>query len=75
MRSTGGRYMVPVGEGTLGRIFNVLGKTIDSDAPVKAAALWPIHRPAPELKYQADRAHFRDGHQSREPDGAVYARR
>jgi F0F1-type ATP synthase beta subunit len=37
---------VPVGEGTLGRIFNVLGKTIDSDAPVTAAAYWPIHRRA-----------------------------
>ncbi|MBV8148028.1 MAG: F0F1 ATP synthase subunit beta, partial [Candidatus Eremiobacteraeota bacterium] len=48
----GGPITVPVGEGTLGRIFNVLGKTIDSDAPVKAAAQWPIHRPAPEFKYQ-----------------------
>ncbi|HEY2554075.1 MAG TPA: F0F1 ATP synthase subunit beta, partial [Candidatus Cybelea sp.] len=52
VRSSGGPIMVPVGEGTLGRIFNVLGKTIDSDAPVKAAAMWPIHRPAPGLKYQ-----------------------
>jgi F-type H+-transporting ATPase subunit beta len=50
--STGGPITVPVGEGTLGRIFNVLGKTIDSDAPVQAAAEWPIHRPAPEFKYQ-----------------------
>ena len=50
--STGGPITVPVGEGTLGRIFNVLGKTIDSDAPIKAAAEWQIHRPAPEFKYQ-----------------------
>ncbi|HEY9086429.1 MAG TPA: F0F1 ATP synthase subunit beta [Candidatus Tyrphobacter sp.] len=50
--NTGGPITVPVGEGTLGRIFNVLGKTIDSDAPVKAAAEWPIHRPPPEFKYQ-----------------------
>src|SRR5580704_17462761 len=50
--NTGGPITVPVGEGTLGRLFNVLGETIDSDAPVKAAAYWPIHRPAPELKYQ-----------------------
>ncbi len=50
--STGGPITVPVGEGTLGRIFNVLGRPIDSDAPVKAAATWPIHRPAPEFKYQ-----------------------
>ena len=50
--STGGPITVPVGEGTLGRIFNVLGETIDSDAPVEAAARWPIHRPPPALKYQ-----------------------
>ena len=35
VRSTGGPIMVPVGEGTLGRIFNVLGKTIDSDARLR----------------------------------------
>ena len=52
VRGTGGPITVPVGEGTLGRIFNVLGKTIDSDAPVNAAAHWPIHRPAPALKHQ-----------------------
>jgi F-type H+-transporting ATPase subunit beta len=52
VRNTGGPIEVPVGEGTLGRLFNVLGETIDSDEPVKAAARWPIHRPAPELKYQ-----------------------
>src|SRR5690348_7723873 len=52
VRDLGGPITVPVGEGTLGRIFNVLGETIDSDAPVEAAAHWPIHRPPPELKYQ-----------------------
>ena len=45
--NSGAAIQVPVGEGTLGRIFNVLGKAIDSDAPVTAAAYWPIHRPAP----------------------------
>lgn len=50
--NTGRPITVPVGEGTLGRIFNVLGRAIDSDAPVQAAAQWPIHRPAPEFKYQ-----------------------
>jgi F-type H+/Na+-transporting ATPase subunit beta len=50
--ATGGPIKVPVGEGTLGRIFNVLGKTIDSNEPVKAAAEWPIHRPAPDFKSQ-----------------------
>jgi F-type H+-transporting ATPase subunit beta len=52
VRSVGGPITVPVGEGTLGRLFNVLGETIDSDALVKAAARWPIHRLPPELKYQ-----------------------
>jgi F-type H+-transporting ATPase subunit beta len=43
---------VPVGEATLGRIFNVLGRAIDSDAPVAAAAYWPIHRSAPTFAQQ-----------------------
>ena len=76
VHSTGGPIMVPVGEGTLGRIFNVLGKAIDSDEPVKAAAVWPIHRPAPKFEVpRADREDLRDGHQSHRPDGAVHARR
>jgi F-type H+/Na+-transporting ATPase subunit beta len=50
--NSGAAIQVPVGEGTLGRIFNVLGKAIDSDEPVNAAAYWPIHRPAPEFAEQ-----------------------
>ncbi len=50
--SSGAPITVPVGEGTLGRIFNVLGKTIDSDEPVKAAAMWPIHREPPRFDQQ-----------------------
>jgi F-type H+-transporting ATPase subunit beta len=50
--NSGASITVPVGEGTLGRIFNVLGKTIDSDEPVKAAAYWPIHRDAPTFAQQ-----------------------
>ena len=50
---TGAPISVPVGEGTLGRIFNVLGQTVDKDpTPVKAAEYWPIHRPAPEFEDQ-----------------------
>src|ERR1700694_5096556 len=52
VQNTGGSITVPVGEGTLGRIFNVLGKAIDSDEPVKAAAMWPIHRDAPTFAQQ-----------------------
>ena len=50
--NSGASITVPVGEGTLGRIFNVLGKAIDSDEPVKAAAYWPIHRDAPTFAQQ-----------------------
>jgi F-type H+-transporting ATPase subunit beta len=52
VQNTGASITVPVGEGTLGRIFNVLGKAIDSDAPVKHAAMWPIHRDAPTFAQQ-----------------------
>ncbi len=44
---TGGPISVPVGERTLGRIFNVLGDTIDEGADVSAGERWPIHRDAP----------------------------
>jgi F-type H+/Na+-transporting ATPase subunit beta len=50
--NTGDSIKVPVGEATLGRIFNVLGKAIDSPAPVEAAAYWPIHRDAPTFAQQ-----------------------
>jgi F-type H+-transporting ATPase subunit beta len=52
VKNSGGPITVPVGEGTLGRIFNVLGKAIDSDEPVKEAAFWPIHRDAPTFAAQ-----------------------
>ena len=44
---TGGPISVPVGERTLGRIFNVLGDVIDEGAPIGEGERWPIHRPAP----------------------------
>lgn len=51
---TGAPIAVPVGEGTLGRIFNVLGETVDKDdAAVQAADYWPIHRPAPSFEDQS----------------------
>ena len=47
---TGAAISVPVGDGVLGRIFNVLGETVDhDDTPVKASEKWPIHRPAPKF--------------------------
>ena len=51
---TGAPIKVPVGPGCLGRIFNVLGETVDhDDTKVEAADYWPIHRPAPALENQA----------------------
>ena len=47
---TGGPITVPVGDVTLGRIFNLLGEPIDNGEPVNADERWPIHRPAPELR-------------------------
>ena len=51
--ATGSPIQVPVGEATLGRMFNVLGKPIDNqDAPNTEEKL-PIHRPAPSFEEQA----------------------
>ncbi|GAA0177738.1 F0F1 ATP synthase subunit beta [Clostridium sediminicola] len=50
---TGKPISVPVGDETLGRLFNVLGKTIDKDTEFKANEFYPIHRPAPSFTEQA----------------------
>jgi F-type H+-transporting ATPase subunit beta len=49
---TGGPITVPVGQVTLGRVFNVLGETIDEKGPVGASERLPIHRPAPAFDQQ-----------------------
>ena len=47
---TGAPISVPVGEATLGRIFNVLGEPIDEGRPVgDDAERWPIHRDPPQF--------------------------
>jgi F-type H+-transporting ATPase subunit beta len=46
---TGRPVSVPVGEGTLGRVFNVLGEPIDKRGDVKSDDYWPIHRKAPSV--------------------------
>jgi F-type H+-transporting ATPase subunit beta len=50
VRDLGGPISVPVGEVTLGRIFNVLGETIDEGAELGEHELWGIHRPAPKVE-------------------------
>src|ERR1035437_6583650 len=49
---TGGPISVPVGQGTLGRVFNVLGEAIDEKGAVQATEHLPIHRPAPAFDQQ-----------------------
>ncbi len=53
--ATGQPILVPVGEETLGRIFNVLGQPIDREGEVNATIRYPIHRPAPPFDEQSTR--------------------
>mgnify|MGYP000389189466 CR=1 FL=1 len=50
---TGAPIMVPVGQGTLGRLMNVLGRPIDNLGPIAAQEYYPIHRPAPPFDEQS----------------------
>ncbi|MBM2843327.1 MAG: atpD [Anaerolineales bacterium] len=54
-RSVGGPITVPVGEASLGRVFNVLGVPVDGRGEVKASMRYPIHRPAPSFEEQSRR--------------------
>ncbi len=51
--STGESISIPVGEGVLGRILNVLGEPVDEGKEVKADKRYPIHRPAPSFTDQS----------------------
>jgi len=53
VQSTGKGISVPVGNGTLGRIMDVLGHPQDDVGPVQATEYWEIHRPAPSYDDQA----------------------
>lgn len=53
---TGGQIRVPVGKRTLGRIFNVLGETIDGKEPIEGGQWWPIHRPPVPLRHRSTRS-------------------
>ena len=56
VRDTGEPITMPVGEGILGRILNVVGKPIDEAGPVVAVKRLPIHRAAPEFVEQSTTA-------------------
>jgi F-type H+-transporting ATPase subunit beta len=51
--NTGKPIAVPVGEGTLGRIMNVIGEPVDEAGPIKASDTRPIHAPAPSYTDQS----------------------
>ena len=53
VKATGAPIRVPVGESTLGRMFNVLGQPIDEKTQPENAVYMPIHRKAPEFAEQA----------------------
>ncbi len=53
VRDTGQAITVPVGEASLGRLFNVIGEPLDNLGPVDAKEHWPIHRPPPPYDQQS----------------------
>ena len=53
--ATGAPIMVPVGEATLGRVFNVLGNPVDGGPAPEAEERYPIHRQAPSFDQQSTR--------------------
>jgi len=50
---TGAPISMPVGDGVMGRVFDVCGNPVDERGPVKAEKYYPIHRPAPQLVDQS----------------------
>ncbi len=53
VKATGAPIKVPVGEEVLGRIFNVVGETIDDNGPCDAKTYWSIHRDPPPFEEQS----------------------
>lgn len=55
VNATGKPISVPVGDITLGRVFDVLGRPVDGGKPVESDLTYPIHRPAPSFEEQSTR--------------------
>ncbi len=53
VKARGKMIEVPVGEEVLGRIFNVVGESIDNLEPIKPSLTWPIHRKVPSFEQQS----------------------
>ena len=56
VEDTGAPITIPVGEATLGRVFNVLGEPIDEKGEVSSVTHYPIHRSAPDFTEQSTKA-------------------
>jgi len=56
VEDTGAPISVPVGDGTLGRIMNVLGEPVDEMGPVAHSKTYAIHRPAPKFEDQSTKS-------------------
>ena len=52
VKDTGAPIMMPVGEASLGRVLNVVGRPVDGLGPVSNEKMMPIHRPAPSFTEQ-----------------------
>ena len=52
VKNSGKPIMMPVGDPTLGRVINVIGKPVDGLGPIQAKEYYPIHRPAPSFMDQ-----------------------
>lgn len=55
VKNTGRPITIPVGNGVLGRVMNVVGEPIDEAGPIEAKEFWPIHRPPPSFEEQSTR--------------------
>ena len=53
VKDSGAPIRVPVGDGVLGRVFDVTGSPVDERGPVEAEKYYPIHRPPPPLADQS----------------------
>ncbi len=53
VKNTGQPISIPVGEKTLGRIMDVVGRPVDERGPIGEEERWPIHRPAPAFEDQS----------------------
>ncbi len=57
VKDTGKPIMMPVGEASLGRVLNVVGRPVDGLGPVSQEKMMPIHRPAPKFTEQDTSVH------------------